>query len=264
MKRTLIEIKEGDFPSLLAPYMSQTPVYNSSCSPEAAVFYIPKEEGFFLKRAPSGSLYAEKVMTEYYHSLGLSSEVVMYLSDGSYDYLLTRRIPGEDCCDPEILARPEHLVDTFAGALRTLHETKASACPVRILSAYKEGVMRGIKGSGSHYEPDLFAGLFTFASFEEARALACRGLSELREEVLIHGDYCLPNVILDQGRLSGFIDVGAGGIGDRHMDLVWGIWTLNFNLKTTAYSRRFMEAYGSHLINRDLLRSVAAMEVISE
>ena len=84
----------------------------------------------------------------------------------------------------------------------------------------------------------------------------------LKKDVLLHGDYCLPNIILDDWKLSGYIDLGSGGIGDRHIDVAWGIWTLNFNLGTTEYSDRFMDVYGRDKVEPEMLRAVAAMEMI--
>ena len=84
----------------------------------------------------------------------------------------------------------------------------------------------------------------------------------LKKDVLLHGDYCLPNVILDHWKFSGYIDLGCGGLGDRHIDLVWGLWTLKFNLGTAEYTDRFMDAYGRDRIEPEKLRMVAAMEMI--
>ncbi len=60
------------------------------------------------------------------------------------------------------------------------------------------------------------------------------------DDVLIHGDYCLPNVILDHFSFRSFIDVGNGGVGDRHFDLYWGLWTLRYNLKTDGTTNGFL------------------------
>ena len=83
----------------------------------------------------------------------------------------------------------------------------------------------------------------------------------LKNDTLLHGDYCLPNILLDNWRFSGFIDLDSGGIGDRHVDLFWGIWTLFFNLKTNAYRDRFLDAYGRDRVDEEILRLIAAIEV---
>ena len=83
----------------------------------------------------------------------------------------------------------------------------------------------------------------------------------LQSKVLLHGDYCLPNIIFDNWKFSGFIDVGNGGVGDRHIDLFWGVWTLWFNLKTNKYQERFLDAYGRDKADETALKIVAAAEV---
>ena len=94
-------------------------------------------------------------------------------------------------------------------------------------------------------------------------SLVCRGIPGKIPDpaTLLHGDYCLPNILLDNWQLSGFIDLDAGGIGDRHIDLFWGIWTLQFNLKTDRYRDRFLDAYGRDKVTEELLRVVSAAEV---
>ena len=112
------------------------------------------------------------------------------------------------------------------------------------------------------YDLSLTEKIFTFKSADEAFAVLKNGKAEFRNNVLLHGDYCLPNVMLkDSFELSGFIDVGNGGIGDRHIDVFWGTWTLWFNLKTDKYRSRFIDAYGRDKINEEMLRVIAAAEV---
>ena len=61
--------------------------------------------------------------------------------------------------------------------------------------------------------------------------------------VLIHGDYCLPNVLVQDGRLSGLIDLGGAGLGDPQDDLAAGVWTLQYNYGA-GHAREFLDAYG--------------------
>ena len=62
-------------------------------------------------------------------------------------------------------------------------------------------------------------------------------------------------------KLSGFIDLDCAGLGDRHIDLFWGIWSLGFNLKTDKYRERFLDAYGRDRVNPELLNAIGAFEV---
>ena len=61
--------------------------------------------------------------------------------------------------------------------------------------------------------------------------------------VLIHGDYCLPNVLVHGGRASAVIDVGLAGLGNPETDLAAGVWTLQYNFGK-GFARAFLDAYG--------------------
>ena len=258
MKRTLIETKL-DMPESIMRFSHGCEIYDSSCSPEARVYYINKDEGYFLKCGLKGSLKAEALMTEYFHKKGLSARVAEYISLDK-DWLLTERIKGEDCIDPKYLASPERLCDVLALKLRELHEIDFSDCPVKNRNEsyialaeknYREGI----------YDKSLFPDNWGYASAEEAYSVVAQSKGILKNDVLLHGDYCLPNIILDDWKFSGFIDLGNGGVGDRHIDLFWGVWTLFFNLKTEKYGERFLDAYGRDKLDKDMLRAIAAFEV---
>jgi aminoglycoside phosphotransferase len=66
--------------------------------------------------------------------------------------------------------------------------------------------------------------------------------------VLIHGDYCLPNVLVREERLSGLVDLGRSGLGDPRDDLGAGLWTLQYNYGK-GFGREFLHAYGSPELN---------------
>jgi aminoglycoside phosphotransferase len=72
--------------------------------------------------------------------------------------------------------------------------------------------------------------------------------------VLIHGDYCLPNVLVENDRLVGLVDVGRAGLGDPRDDLAAGVWTLDYNFGH-GYAPDFLDAYGAPaMTHRDLER----------
>jgi aminoglycoside phosphotransferase len=75
-------------------------------------------------------------------------------------------------------------------------------------------------------------------------ASGCPFGSPSKGHVLIHGDYCLPNVLVVDGKLSALIDVGRSGLGDPGDDLAAGIWTLQYNYGPHS-AREFLDAYGA-------------------
>jgi kanamycin kinase len=86
-------------------------------------------------------------------------------------------------------------------------------------------------------------------AYASAEAALVR-LEELRptapELVVCHGDYCLPNVLIDgwpPGRVTGFVDLGKLGVADRWWDLAVATWSVTWNLRP-GWEDLFLEAYG--------------------
>ena len=96
MKRTLLSPGAVDFPSALQALTEGAAVYDSSCSTEARVYFIDRDGGYFAKRAAPGSLAREAAMTRFFHEKGMAAQVLHY-ETAEHDWLLTRRVPGEDC-----------------------------------------------------------------------------------------------------------------------------------------------------------------------
>ncbi len=74
-------------------------------------------------------------------------------------------------------------------------------------------------------------------------ASGCPFGTRRRGNVLVHGDYCLPNVLVHEGRLGGLVDVGRAGLDSPEVDLAAGVWTLQYNYGK-GFARIFLEAYG--------------------
>lgn len=259
MKRTLLDIVPDTFPEKVVKFVGNAKIYDSSCSPEARVYFVDKDAGYYIKTSAAGTLEREALMTAYFHKKGIGARAIEYLPLAS-DWLISERVAGEDCTHARYLDDPKRLCDTLACELRRLHELDASDCPVKDrMGEYLALAEKNYRTD--NYDKSQFPDSFGYRSPEEALAVLEAGKGELKNEVLIHGDYCLPNVMLDDWLLSGFIDVGNAGIGDRHVDIFWATWTLWFNLKTNDYRDRFLDAYGRELIDTDKLKTVAAAEV---
>lgn len=259
MKKTLMNSIPNEIPKDIRQFISGADIYDSSSSPEARVYFIDKENGYYLKCSGRGKLEKEAKMTEYFYSKRLGAEVLSYIPDDC-DWLLTTAVNGEDCAHKEYLTNPKRLCDTIAYQLRKLHETDYTDCPVSDRTAeYLAGAEKNYRTG--NYDKSQFPDSFGYRSAKEAYDILAAEKDALQSKVLLHGDYCLPNIILNDWKFSGFIDVGCGGVGDRHIDLFWGIWTLWFNLKTNRYQERFLDAYGRDKVDESVLKIVAAAEV---
>jgi kanamycin kinase len=257
-----IKIDIETYPAELRSILTGADLYDSSCSEAARVIFIDKDGGFFLKSAAKGALEREAVMTRYFHAKGLAANVLAYISNISSesDWLLTSKIHGDDGITEKYLEQPERLCDIFAERLAMLHAADFKDCPVPnhtqlILAKAEQNKVNGT------YDKSQFPDNWGFASEEEAWETVQKRGHLLKTDTLLHGDYCLPNIILNDWEFAGFIDLDYAGVGDRHVDIFWATWTLYWNLKTHDYRGRFFDVYGRDKIDEDMLRVVAAVEV---
>ena len=256
MKRTKISTLPENIPDELRRFCVGAEIYDSSCSPEARVIYVDRDGGYFLKTSAEGSLEKEAMLDRYFYSKGLAAEVLSYTTENNRDWLLTARVPGEDATHAIYLAEPRRLAVKMGELLRELHEMPTDDCPVQNrMSAYFALAEENYKKGAF----DLSYG--DFESAEEAFKIAMSGKEKMKNDTLLHGDFCLPNFLFDNWKFTGFIDLGNGGVGDRHIDLFWGAWTLKFNLRTDEYRDLFFDAYGRDKVDKESLRIVSAAEI---
>lgn len=137
------------------------------------------------------------------------------------NYLLMSKLKGKMACDEECLKSPKELVSILAEGLKMLWEINISDCNVkwnleRKLIAAKSAVDNG-EVDIENTEPETF-GENGFNSPSEL--LDWLQKNQPNEDlVLSHGDFCLPNVFIKDGKVAGFIDLGRMGIADRWQDI---------------------------------------------
>lgn len=143
--------------------------------------------------------------------------LVYYVEDGKA-YTLMTRIKGKMLCDEEYLTNPDKLIDFVVMGLKRLWEVDISNCVYETsrlserLKMARENVEKGLVDM-DNVEPETF-GEEGFANPEE---LLCWLENNRPKEdiVLTHGDFCLPNIFIEDNEISGFIDLGKMGPADR-------------------------------------------------
>jgi kanamycin kinase len=247
VNRRPVQLPLDTLPLALHDALLNAQVFDSSCSASAQTYLIEHTTSFFLKIAPLGSLQREAGMYCFLSGHGLASTPLRFLQEGEKDYLITQALDGEDGIAPEHLQNPERLAQVFGQSLRKLHSLPTTGCPYPNRMAEIDAEISEKRFNSPGDLEILSEGKeVAWQKYQSVKHLA-------KDEVLIHGDYCLPNIILKNFQFQGFIDVGYGGVGDRHYDIWWGIWTLWYNLKTHRYRDAFTEAYGRELVDPERL-----------
>ena len=259
MKKTLIRLDIDQFPSAIRQYLQNATIYDSSCSDTAKVYFVDNDEGFYLKISDKNTLQREAQMTEYFNSIGLGPKVMEYVSS-ERDMMITQRVSGEDCTYPDYLANPIRLCDTLAQIQLMLHSKSTKDCPVKDKTKEYLSYAKGRCQKG-FFDNSLVNNKTDVENAVNAMTTLNKYSHLLESDCIVHGDFCLPNIMLDNWKFSGFIDVGHAGVSDRHIDIFWTLWSLNFNLKTDRYTDRFIDAYGKDKVDKKALKAVLCAEM---
>lgn len=222
MKKIKIEINLNDFPKSLHHILAQSTIYDTSCRSSATVLY--SDLGYYIKIDDEGKLRREAEMIEYFSRMEMGLKLVSYLSEDK-DYMVTQSARGEDAT--HYRDDPKRLCEALADAMKRLHSMPIEGVPISIC-------------------------MEAYADLKDSSNLKC--------DTLIHGDFCLPNVMLENYEFTSFIDLGQAGAGDKHIDLFWALWSLEYNLKTDRYNDYFLDLYGRENVDTSLLNLVKEIE----
>ena len=165
-------------------------------------------------------------------------KVLEFERDEKKNYLLMTKMPGEMACADKYMEKPEQLTDSLAKGLQMLWKVDINHCPFsnhleKKLQLAKYNVDNNLVDL-NHVEPDTF-GKNGFKN--PTHLLEWLNDNKPEEElVLSNGDFCLPNIFLTDGKVSGYIDLGRTGIADKWQDIALCYRSLlrNFNGKFTG------------------------------
>lgn len=206
----------------------------------------PDGQQLYLKAAPADAavpLRAEAGRTRWARAAGLPvPRILAACGDGQADWLLSEALPGIMAADPRLRADPATLVPILARALRRFHDIPAGECPFPFTAADALARIRRRVAAGQIGPADMHD---QHQHLSPAGALAeLERLRPDREDLVIcHGDYCLPNVLIEDGVAVGFVDLGELGVADRWWDLATGSWSVTWNLGP-GWEDLFLASYG--------------------
>jgi aminoglycoside 3'-phosphotransferase-2 len=168
--------------------------------------------------------------------------VVHYEIKGGNHYLLTTGLEGEMA---HTLNLPkERIVELLAEGARFWHKLPTEDCPFDCTIDVQIDIARRNMERGS-IDEDNFELHRHGRKMRELFADLLVNLPEKEDLVVTHGDYCLPNILInpDTEEITGFVDVGRVGVSDRYQDLALCSRSIGWNMGQT-WIEPFMEAYG--------------------
>lgn len=174
-------------------------------------------------------------------------KVLLYEKDMEYEYLLMSEVKGICSFDVSLGRDIPRVVELLAKGLRMIHSIDISDCPIsqNLNIKIKEAEYRTKRGLVAEDE-------FDDIRYGRKATDLYRELLDTRPDtedlVLTHGDYCLPNILIDSWEIGGFIDWGSGGISDRYQDLALASRSLIYNFGERWVPLLF-EKYGLENIN---------------
>jgi aminoglycoside phosphotransferase len=226
----------------------------------AECYYLP-DLAAYLKIAPSGGpsdLEQEKAVLEWLNGRLEVPKVLGFEEVGGKYFMLLSEIPGVPASeyvaansnDPVLIERH---VELATRAMRTVHELPIDDCPLRRdidvkLPDALENIRRGfVDESDFDLENQGRSAEVIYEELVKKKPLP-------EDLVFTHGDLCLPNYLVLNGEISGFIDFDRGGVADRYQDIALFLRSFGFNAGNGMDVRdTFCRAYGIDALDEEKL-----------
>lgn len=212
------------------------------------LFEHPDNDSLYLKvfrpsDAPrEATLRAESTAVSWLSGQVPVPRLVEYCNDDGVEYMVTAAVDGLPSHSKDIDVELPALIHLLADGLRQLHALPIQDCPLdnrveamcrRVETWMREGAVA----------IDELPEWFRKANLDECVAEIRRLKPDDEDLVFTHGDYCLPNILIGNGQIAGFIDLGYAGIADRYCDFICIDFTIRHNLGD-EWVQPFWDAYG--------------------
>jgi len=205
------------------------------------------ESRLFLKCGPVNSgLKEEACRLKWLSGRVRVPSVIAFVAEEDQEFLLTEALIGRDGTEAG-RENPEAVVVGLAQELQVWHAQPVAGCPFDQGLAVQIPLARTRTQDGLVDEHDFDEERRARSAMELLEQLE-RDRPETENQVLTHGDSCLPNVIFDGIACVGFIDCGRAGVADRYQDLALAARSISRNLGG-KWVQPFFEHYGLLKVN---------------
>jgi kanamycin kinase len=163
------------------------------------------------------------------------------------DWLITREIQGRTAAERWPHYQREAVVDALVDVTRALHALPVDDCPFdRSLAVTVPAARRAaVTGHIDLDDLDEERACWTATQLLEALEAEVPSMLEVETLTVTHGDWCLPNVLLDPETVTvvGLVDTARAGLADLYTDLALMDRSLRDGQLNAQYGPRYADLY---------------------
>ncbi len=226
-------MEPSTFPDSIRLYTHNCRLYDTGITSRYRTFLVQGDQPLYLKIGGKGSLSQEKQMLSFLRSTKACAAVVAFEQDNAFDYLLTAALPGDNGATPTYLHSPKHLAGLVGESLHRLHSLPTGGCPCM---GPGQSIVERTKQQLSRLDAHL------------AKRLELLG-QLITDDSVVHGDFHLNDLMINNWHLSGFTGLSHSGLGDRHYDISRALRELSRYLGNDQYKDVLLDAYGREFID---------------
>jgi len=216
-----------------------------------------------LKLRPSSyyeSLKDESQRTNWANNYNIPAPVTTALRFPIISTLVSVTLEGSPSHKYIDLMDPVVIIRGISSALKKLQDMNVHDFPFSIPRwATEEGVEKNLQNLTSKKHRALHPD-FSQLDLRNLRDIVDAGPGTQRP-TLSHGDFCMPNVLLDSlGQVSGIVDLGGLHIGNDKLDPAIMSWTLQANMGE-RWADHFLEAQNTNAQDQGIVYSRLAYDL---
>lgn len=183
-------------------------------------------------------------------------QVYFHLFDHGIYYLVMEMLPGMMGQYGFKQMSREEMVILYANEIKKWHQIDYHDFPsYNTLEDKLKHVRHNIKHS--LVKTQYFEREFQGMSGQDVYDLMMAHYPKDFDLVLCHGDVCMPNFMIEDKKITGWIDVVGCGVNDRYLDIAIALRTLRFNFEwlhetfTPSDMHLFLQTYGIEILDMD-------------
>ena len=181
---------------------------------------------------------------------------VLFFENADPAFLLIRALKGSPSHEWLDVLGPKSVVRMLATTLRSIHRVEVEGCTFRDLfvSELSEAEERLHRGAVDQAEFENATGMTPAKAIDWLHTVDPAGA-----DVFTHGDYCMPNVLIEDGEVSGIVDWGLAGVANPHRDFMSFEVTLRRNLDL-SWRALFYDEYQLGDLDEKMIRAYSVLD----